>query len=191
MTRNRDETRQRLLDAALDLVSEDGFGALGINAVARRAGADKQLIYRYFGGLDDLMAAAGAEVARRMAGALAASITPLPDSYAALITRLAEALLGHLLQDQPYRQLRLMEASAPSTATEAFRLARGAVLADWLQTARGDLAPPDGVDAAAANAVIIAAVEGIAILGPVGMGRDQALARLVPVLQQLVRASYG
>lgn len=191
MTRNRDETRQRLLDAALDLVSEDGFGALGINAVARRAGADKQLIYRYFGGLDDLMAAAGAEVARRMAGALAASITPLPDSYAELITRLAEALLAHLLQDLPYRQLRLMEASAPSTATEAFRLARGAVLADWLQTARGNLSPPDGVDAAAANAVIIAAVEGIAILGPVGMGRDQAQARLVPVLRQLIRASYG
>lgn len=190
MTRNRDETRQRILDAALDLVAEAGFPALGVNAVARRAGADKQLIYRYFGGLEDLTAAAGAEVATRMAAALTPAAAPA-ESYAALMEQLATALLRHLLQDPLYRQLRLMEASAPSPATEAFRKARGKVLFDWLQATRGDLAPPAGVDAPAVNAVIIAAVEGIAILGPVGMAQSEAEARLLPVLLQLIRAAYG
>ncbi len=191
MTRNRDETRQRLLEAALDLMSEEGFAALGINAVARRAGADKQLIYRYFGGLDDLMAAAGAEVANRMAASLSAETSLPAPSYGALIERLAGALLRHLLQDRLYRQLRLMEASAPSPASEAFRAARGGVLADWLRAQRGALAPPAGVDAAAVNAVIIAAVEGIAILGPAGIGREEAEVRLLPVLLRMIRASYG
>ena len=190
MTRNRDDTRQRILEAALDLVAAEGFGALGVNAVARRAEADKQLIYRYFGGLDGLMAAAGAEVAVRMAAALSQDTSP-PASYAELMERLATALLRHLLQDPLYRQLRLMEASAPTPATDAFRLARGKVLTDWLAGQRGSLAPPQGVDAAAVNTVVIAAIEGIAILGPAGMSRDEAEARLMPLLGGLIRDAFG
>ena len=190
MTRNRDDTRQRILEAALDLVAAEGFGALGVNAVARRAEADKQLIYRYFGGLDGLMAAAGAEVAVRMAAALSQDTSP-PASYAELMERLATALLRHLLQDPLYRQLRLMEASAPTPATDAFRLARGKVLTDWLAGQRGTLTPPVGVDAAAVNAVVIAAIEGIAILGPAGMSRDEAEARLMPLLGGLIRDAFG
>ncbi|CAN1554027.1 AcrR Transcriptional regulator [Paracoccaceae bacterium] len=189
MSRNRDETRQRLLDAALDLIADEGFSALGVNAVARRAGADKQLIYRYFGGLDDLTSAAGQEVATRLTAALAPAAAPAT-SYGALIERLASALLRHLLQDRPYRQLRLMEASAPSSAIEAFRIARGKVLSEWLHQACGVLLPPPGVDAAAVNAVVIAAIEGIAILGPAGMPPAEAETRLLPVLLRLVRASY-
>jgi AcrR family transcriptional regulator len=190
MTRNRDETSQRLLDAALELVASGGFAALGVNAVARQAGADKQLIYRYFGGLEGLMSAAGAEVAARMARALSDCAVPASD-YPALIERLAAALLHHLLQDPLYRQLRLMEASAPSPATEAFRAARGAALADWLAGARGALTPPPGQDAAAINAVVIAAVEGLAILGPAGMPREAVEVRLLPILTGMIRSAYS
>jgi AcrR family transcriptional regulator len=41
------------------LLARDGFGTLGVNAVAREAGVDKVLIYRYFGGMDDLLVAFG------------------------------------------------------------------------------------------------------------------------------------
>jgi AcrR family transcriptional regulator len=37
------------------VLARDGFGAIGINAVAREAGVDKVLIYRYFGGLPELL----------------------------------------------------------------------------------------------------------------------------------------
>jgi len=57
MTRSRLNTEQRLLDAVGALLLEQGFPALGINSVARRAGCDKVLIYRYFGGLDELLLA--------------------------------------------------------------------------------------------------------------------------------------
>lgn len=48
-------TRARILDAVGNLLSREGFGALGVNAVAREAGVDKVLIYRYFGGIDQLL----------------------------------------------------------------------------------------------------------------------------------------
>jgi len=59
--RNREETRRRLIQAVGTLLSEHGFTALGVNAVARQAGVDKVLIYRYFGGLAGLMGAFGRE----------------------------------------------------------------------------------------------------------------------------------
>jgi AcrR family transcriptional regulator len=58
-TRDKETTRLRLLDAVGALLAREGFGALGVNAVAREAGVDKVLIYRYFGGMDDLLVAFG------------------------------------------------------------------------------------------------------------------------------------
>ncbi len=55
--RDREATRGRILSAVGDLLAAEGFRALGINAIARRARADKALIYRYFGGLPELLAA--------------------------------------------------------------------------------------------------------------------------------------
>ncbi len=52
---SRVETEQRLLGAVETLLLEQGFPAVGVNAVARAAGCDKVLIYRYFGGFDGLL----------------------------------------------------------------------------------------------------------------------------------------
>lgn len=53
--RNRPQTEARLRQAVEDLIVEAGFGALTPTAVARRAGVDKMLIYRYFGDLEGLV----------------------------------------------------------------------------------------------------------------------------------------
>lgn len=58
-SRDKGATRQRLLEAVGTLLSRDGFGALGVNAVAREASVDKVLIYRYYGGMADLLRAYG------------------------------------------------------------------------------------------------------------------------------------
>ena len=57
--RDRAATEARLLAAVGEVLARDGFGAIGVNAVAREAGVDKVLIYRYFGGLPQLLAAWG------------------------------------------------------------------------------------------------------------------------------------
>ena len=58
-SRDKQSTRLRLVDAVGTLLAREGFGALGVNAVAREAGVDKVLIYRYFGGMEELLLAFG------------------------------------------------------------------------------------------------------------------------------------
>ena len=59
--RDRESTRARLIAAVGTLLAREGFTGLGVNAVAREAGVDKVLIYRYFGGLPELIVAFGRE----------------------------------------------------------------------------------------------------------------------------------
>lgn len=53
--RNRAETEARLVAAARAVLVEGGFGALSPSAVAKAAGVDKMLIYRYFGDMAGLI----------------------------------------------------------------------------------------------------------------------------------------
>ena len=53
--RDRSETTARILAAVGEVLARDGFGALGVNAVAKHAGVDKVLIYRFFGGMPELL----------------------------------------------------------------------------------------------------------------------------------------
>jgi len=57
MAKDSQETRARLVDAVGRVLSKEGFEKIGVNAVAREAGVDKVLIYRYFGGLKGLVTA--------------------------------------------------------------------------------------------------------------------------------------
>lgn len=57
--RDREQTMARILAAVGETLSAEGFGAIGVNSIAKRAGVDKVLIYRYFGGLPELLAAYG------------------------------------------------------------------------------------------------------------------------------------
>jgi len=59
--RDRQITSRRLISAVGSLLAKKGFKSIGVNAVAREAGVDKVLIYRYFGGLEELIAAFGKE----------------------------------------------------------------------------------------------------------------------------------
>lgn len=47
----------QLIEAVSAIITEEGFSKIGINKIARTAGCDKVLIYRYFGNLDGLITA--------------------------------------------------------------------------------------------------------------------------------------
>ena len=59
--RDKQITSKRLISAVGSLLAKKGFKGIGVNAVAREAGVDKVLIYRYFAGLEGLIAAFGKE----------------------------------------------------------------------------------------------------------------------------------
>jgi len=53
--RDKEETRQRLIDAISDIIRESGYKGLGVNKVALRAGVHKKNIYTIFGSYNNLL----------------------------------------------------------------------------------------------------------------------------------------
>ena len=80
--RDRDATQARLLAAVGVVLAKDGFGGLGVNAIAKEAGVDKVLIYRYFGGLPELLREWGAS--GRFWPSIADLLGPRPKTFLAL-----------------------------------------------------------------------------------------------------------
>jgi TetR/AcrR family transcriptional repressor of nem operon len=52
------DARERLIQAAIDLVWTASYGAVGVDAICDRAGVKKGSFYHFFSGKDDLMVAA-------------------------------------------------------------------------------------------------------------------------------------
>lgn len=197
-TRDRSRTEEAILAAARCVLVEKGFGGWGVNAIARTAGCDKQLIYRYFGGLDGLAEALGTEIAHDIEQALADMQPPDIGSYGELVSALIDAQL-HMLRSHPVMQrIIAWELSEANGLTRAFAEARGRALISWLTRVKGDFVPPSGIDAPAINAVLIAAVQQMvlsaaSIGGFAGMPLDTPIAweRLRATIRQLVFAIYG
>ncbi|MGW2340583.1 TetR/AcrR family transcriptional regulator [Streptomyces sp. NPDC001661] len=66
VTKRRARTRQRLLDAALDVFAEEGFGRSTVEQVCERAGFTRGAFYSNFSSLDELFLALWEERSARM-----------------------------------------------------------------------------------------------------------------------------
>lgn len=158
--RDRAATERRIFEAARALLAEGGFQAFGVNAVARRAGCDKQLIYRYYGGLEGLIDAIGED--------LSGWVTKhVPEdqggrfllTYGDLMERLVELYAEALRADPLMRRILVWELSESSPHIARMAEARAKGIAQWIERMRGSLMPPKGADAPALNAAIIAATQ--------------------------------
>lgn len=163
-TRGRAATEAAILRAARGLLAERGFSGLGVNALARRAGCDKQLIYRHFGGLEGLIDRVGAD----LTGWVERALVPLDalgrlESYAELVERLLIGYLQALRDDPVMQRVVAWELSDPSPMVRRLGEARSRGLSAWVARQRGDLAPPAGLDAPAVNALLIAAVQHVVL----------------------------
>lgn len=197
-TRDRSRTEDAILTAAHDVLVNKGFGGWGVNAIARAAGCDKQLIYRYYGGLDGLAEALGIAIARETEAALAALPAPEVDSYGALVAALIDAQI-HVLRSHPAMQrIIAWELSEANSLTRAFAEARSRALMAWFARVKGDFAAPLEVDAPAINAVMIAAVQQMVLSSAsIGGFAGMPLAepadweRLRSAIRRLVLAAYA
>lgn len=57
MARSGADTRRRIVEAAYDMFYRDGFGRVGVDAVAEAAGITKRTLYYHFDSKDSLLAA--------------------------------------------------------------------------------------------------------------------------------------
>ncbi|WP_316826833.1 TetR/AcrR family transcriptional regulator [Pedobacter miscanthi] len=53
--RNKERTKQKLIDSLGTILIKNGFTGLNVMQVAAKANVDRKLVYKYFGGLDGLV----------------------------------------------------------------------------------------------------------------------------------------
>jgi AcrR family transcriptional regulator len=145
--RDKQATKKRLLEAAVSLLTREGFESLGVNAVAQEAGVSKVLIYRYFGSLEGLFD----EVGRKVDPASIGSITDVVRRRLAEGRKPSEVLEEALLQlieqlhnDPLTRELLVWELSGDNELTRAFAKVREEAGLSLNSIVRSSL--PDGVE---------------------------------------------
>jgi AcrR family transcriptional regulator len=197
--RDRAGTERTILEAAKRLLAEQGFQRFGINAVARGAGCDKQLIYRYYGGLDGLVEAIGADVGSWVRDRIpenAGGMFLL--TYGDLMERLILLFIEALRDDPLMRKIVAWEISENTEQVRRLSEARSKALALWIDRMRGSLIPPKGVDVVAVNALLIAAVQHL-VLSAATSGQCAGLSlktekdwdKASVAVKRIVRCIYG
>jgi AcrR family transcriptional regulator len=113
---SRAERREQLLDVTLDLLAEEGFDSLTMEAIARRAGVNRAVVYRSFPNLKLLLLALLHREDMRTRETLDALLPTDPGSHS-VARLLAEALTtflgGVLCSPQTYRLVLQRPESAP------------------------------------------------------------------------------
>lgn len=196
--RNRDVTSARILKAAAELLAEDGFQNFGVNAVARRAGCDKQLIYRYYGGMDGLVDAIGFELARWIEEKMpVGGNAGFMLTYGDLVEHMMMLFMQALRDDPLTRRIIAWEVSDNSPQVRRLSEARSRALGLWIEKVRGKMPPPKGVDHVALNAMLIAAVQHVVLAGATAsrfagleLSTDKDWDRIAQAVRRLVRGVY-
>lgn len=105
MSVRRARTRDRLLDAALDVFAEEGFGRSTVEQICERAGFSRGAFYSNFDSLDQLFLAMWERQSSRLLGGIAAAIAEAsPPPGPRELERSARRILGVIpVEDRWYR----------------------------------------------------------------------------------------
>jgi len=158
-----DETRARIIQATGRVLARMGFGTVGVNAIAKEAGVGKPLIYRYFGGLPGLLAAYGASTDFWPSPAELLTGLARDASYARMLGTFLGNYLRALLKRPHTREILAWELLESNPLTAGLDKVLSARARETVASVTNRPAPPTGVDAAAINAVLIAAVHYLTI----------------------------
>jgi AcrR family transcriptional regulator len=139
------QRREQLLDVTKQLVGEQGFHGLSIEAIAKRAGITRPVIYAHFEDLDALLEAMLEREARRALAQLAAIMPSDLPAGSGRTDALLGALRGYLeaIQSDPvtWRLVLMPPEGAPRMLREQVERGREAVVAALAQVVGPGLAP--------------------------------------------------
>ena len=157
-TARGDETRERLLEAAGQLIVELGWGDVTTRAVAERAGVNAGVVHYHFGSVPALLREAAIHATARMIASPMAQLLGAEDPVAGVRTA-----MGQLdeLDEQGEDSLLLFEAFLAATRDEELR----AFFADLLHGLRHEIAAwlerVGATDPQGTAALVAAALDGI------------------------------
>jgi AcrR family transcriptional regulator len=115
------QRREQLLDATKAIVLEDGFHAVSIEAVARRAGITRPIVYGHFTDLPGLLEALVERESRR-------ALSQLPDAYDDLLGALTAYLEAVRTDPDTWRLVLIPHEGAPRLLHERISAGREAVI---------------------------------------------------------------
>jgi AcrR family transcriptional regulator len=141
------------------ILARDGFAHLGINAVAHEAGADKALIYRYFGGFAQLLQAYAESTAfwpttEEMAGGPLAELPSLP--LEARVDRVVRSYVQQLRARPLTQEILAWELTGRNEVTARLEEVRERRGLELMMVLARDLSP--AVDLAAVAAILAGGV---------------------------------
>lgn len=160
MARDKEETKARILTAVGKLLAESGFKQLGVNAIAREAGVDKVLIYRYFENLPSLLQTFGKEgdywiaVEELVGDETAVDAESLADWMVILLIRFLSDLQARSITQEIMRW-ELLEANE---LTHELATVRDRVATESLEFLKQKYSFPPDQDIPAISAVLIAGI---------------------------------
>ncbi len=144
------ERREQLLDVTIEIVAHEGFPAVSIQSVARRAGITRPIVYEHFGDLGGLLRAlVERETKRALAQVTATALGDLSDGDAR--GQMLESLRGYLaaVAEHPntWRLVLMAPEGAPELLRKSIAKGRTAVLGQLVAAIEpllsGDGAAPD------------------------------------------------
>ena len=112
----REERREQVMDAALALIADRGFGAVSMEAVAREADIAKTVVYDAFGNQENLLRALFEREQERALGAIASAVPTAPmgdDPIALLVASLITMLEAIRANPATWRLILLPADGAP------------------------------------------------------------------------------
>lgn len=128
--RNKNLSKKKLLDAVGNIICRDGFQKIGINAIAKEAGLDKVLIYRYFGDLNGLLKeyVAQKDYWLSQAGLLKQVIqNTKPETLKEMTSKMFMGLYDALLKSREFQEITLWEMVERNELIDAFHRQRDEV----------------------------------------------------------------
>jgi AcrR family transcriptional regulator len=125
------ERREQLLDATREIAAERGFHEISIDAVAKRAGITRPVVYGHFGDLEGLLEALVDREGERAVGQLAAVLPnefPRGDRIESLLTALRGYLEAVRAQPVTWSLVLMPPEGAPEAMRQRIADGRAAVV---------------------------------------------------------------
>jgi AcrR family transcriptional regulator len=155
------ERREQLLDVTTEIVVEQGFQAVSIQSVARRAGISRPIVYERFGDLSGLLTAL---IEREIERALAQVAQTTPDDLTTgdPLERMLESLAGYLDAVERHPNTWRLVLMPPEGAPELLRTliidGRAAILEKLARAVRPVLTPAGETPDAELTARVLSAI---------------------------------
>jgi AcrR family transcriptional regulator len=159
LAERRQERRDALLAAALEVFGTKGYAASSVEEICRRAYVSSRNFYEEFDNREDLLQALGDEITKRTYRAMTqVEVEPGPDLVQRR-TRARMSQLVHTLVDDPrVARIAIVERVGISDENEARRRQAHHLYAEWIQTFLHDELEAKGISEARQHALALALV---------------------------------